>query len=178
MRDWAGQGLASRSTQDQIVIYLVKTEGLPYYKLGFTEVNLADRIANLQCGNPHKIQHIASWDGGYLEESLIHAAMRDNVMLGEWYVLPNSPLRTIRYLLWKDGEDMPEINAILETLPTHKGCYRMPPELNWEIEICRSRGMKYKEIAKALNVSEVSIKNNLTPGYRNNMIRHKKRIQK
>ena len=157
------------------MIYLLKTEGLPYYKLGYTESNLEDRIASLQCGNPHTIKSVATFDGGFLEESLIHAALRDNVVLGEWYVMQHSPLRTIRYLLWRDGEEMPQIDKILEPLPDHKGCYRMPPEINWEIEILRSRGLKYREIVDALGVSEVCIKNNLTPGYRNNMIRFKKR---
>jgi|14_taG_2_1085336.scaffolds.fasta_scaffold00450_16 hypothetical protein len=157
------------------MIYLLKTEGLPYYKLGFTESNLEERILNLQCGNPHTIKSVATFEGGFLEESLIHAALRDNVALGEWYVMQQAPLRTIRYLLWRDGESMPQINEILEPLPDHKGCYRMPPEINWEIEILRSRGLKYREIVDALGVSEVCIKNNLTPGYRNNMIRFKKR---
>ncbi len=73
-------------------IYIVKSS--EYYKIGMTKGSLADRVAQLQTGNPLKIEQIAFaevYDAPKIER-LIHKELDVRRLSGEWFNLDEDML--------------------------------------------------------------------------------------
>lgn len=68
------------------MIYIVQTNNQARIKIGFTSgASVFDRIAQLQTGNPEKIEPVFTADGTIQQEKALHAAMG---RLLEWSHLP------------------------------------------------------------------------------------------
>ena len=140
------------------MIYFLQMQNTPYYKVGWTEVDPQDRLENLQTGCPQKLVLHKCIPGGTVREAYIHAALNDFHANGEWFIIPRSPIRFIRYQLWKAGQDVQCFEEHLEPLPDLTKSHRIPPEYNWEMEMMRARDIPYSRIMETLGVSDTAIK--------------------
>ncbi len=160
------------------MIYVFRMQGTSYYKLGVTEQDASQRLQQVQTSCPLEVEVYRLFPGGLIEESIIHAALNDYRSYGEWFFIPRSPIRFLRHRLWRAGQEIKELEDILEPLPTRETGRRMKPEYDWEIEIQRSRGKTYPEISKLVGVSEWAVKNCCLQDYKYRNIRSRSEKQR
>ncbi|WP_107500574.1 GIY-YIG nuclease family protein [Streptomyces sp. sk226] len=65
---------------------------VPYVKIGYTQ-DVWDRLRELQCGNPFELRVLSFLPGGREAEALIHCALVNHRVRGEWFHLGNDPLK-------------------------------------------------------------------------------------
>jgi len=160
------------------MIYFLQMQNTPYYKVGWTEVDPQDRLENLQTGCPQKLVLHKCIPGGTVREAYIHAALNDFHANGEWFIIPRSPVRFIRYQLWKAGQDVRCFEEHLEPLPDLNKSHRIPPEYNWEMEMMRAKDIPYSRIMETLGVSDTAIKMASITEYKYRTIRQKSERKK
>lgn len=68
-------------------IYFISRPDDPTYpvKVGYTGASLYMRVANVQVGNPHRLDVIASCDAHYTVELKLHLRLGEGRLLGEWF---------------------------------------------------------------------------------------------
>lgn len=160
------------------MIYFLQMSGTPYYKVGLTDRHPQERLEDLQTGCPQDLRIHCAIPGGTVEESFIHAALHDFHASGEWFIIPRSPIRFIRYQLWKAEQDISDFEDHLEPLPKIQKSHRTPPEIAWEIQIMRSRDYSYAQISEILGVSDTTIKMSTLPKYKYSTIKQKSQRKK
>lgn len=160
------------------MIYFLQMENTPYYKVGYSDGKAYTRLEDLQTGCPQKLVMHTCIPGDTIRESFIHAALHDFHVNGEWFIIPRSPVRFIRYQLWKANQDVSDFDEFLEPLPSLERSHRIPPEYNWEMEMMRARDVSYSEIMKTLGVSDTAIKMASKPEYKYRTIRQKSERKK
>ena len=159
------------------MVYLFRLESTPYYKVGVTD-DVEQRRISVQTACPMRVELYLTFEGGIIEESTIHAALNDYHLSGEWFFIPTSPVRFIRHRLWREGQRIDALEDQLEPLPERIPGQRLPPEYTWEIQILRSQGKTYPEIAEVTGVSQWSVKNCCAKGYKYNTIRMRSEKQR
>jgi len=160
------------------MIYVLHMTGTHFYKVGMTERDPMARLHDLQTGCPHKLELYSSFPGDCVDEAIIHTVLNECMMQMEWFLIPRSPIRFIYYRLWKAGVPNKALEDHLEPLPDKRKSHRLPAEINWEIEMMRSKGATYSDITEALDVSDVSVKNICCPGYLYRTLRQKSQRKK
>ena len=160
------------------MIYFLQMANTPYYKVGWTEGDPKSRLEDLQTGCPQKLVLHKCIPGGTVREAYIHAALNDFHADGEWFVIPRSPIRLVRYQLWKAGQDASCFDDYLEPFPEKIKSQRMPPEYNWEMEMMRARDIPYSRIMEDLGVSDTAIKMATITEYKYRTIRQKSERKK
>ncbi|WP_091774781.1 GIY-YIG nuclease family protein [Methylobacterium sp. UNC378MF] len=68
-------------------IYFISRPDDPSYpvKVGYTGASLYMRVANVQVGNPHRLDVIASCEAHYTTELKLHLRLGEGRLLGEWF---------------------------------------------------------------------------------------------
>jgi hypothetical protein len=67
-------------------VYLVHAVNTHLFKIGFS-LNPEKRLAELQTGNPHKLQIVKTWRGSVHSERAIHRQFQSTKRAGEWFLL-------------------------------------------------------------------------------------------
>jgi len=80
-----------------VSVYLI-TDG-EYYKIGYTDLQVERRIAELQTGNPRKLSVIAVLNGGRQLEQQFHAMFGHGRVGGEWFKLDQTDLA--KFICWE-----------------------------------------------------------------------------
>lgn len=77
-------------------VYLVENQG--YYKIGKAS-DIKSRMVSLQCGNPSELKLIAflNCKNNKEEEKRLHRLLNDFKYSREWFKLPNSIIRSLKY---------------------------------------------------------------------------------
>jgi predicted GIY-YIG superfamily endonuclease len=82
-------------------VYLIKCEGVNYYKIGISKSTPKNRLSNLQSGCPFKLDYvtIVHCDHYSLIEAQLHRKYRDKNIRGEWFELsPTDLIDVIEFL--------------------------------------------------------------------------------
>lgn len=78
-------------------------------KIGYTSGDPAERLKNLQTGNPNSLSLITSFPGDRCEEMRLHRKFADKRLSGEWFALSPVDLAQLRpfseWLLLHVGQD-------------------------------------------------------------------------
>lgn len=69
------------------LIYFISCEELANYpvKIGFCAGELGKRLGELQVGNPHPLEVLATVYGSYRQEQSLHGVLADDRIGGEWF---------------------------------------------------------------------------------------------
>lgn len=67
------------------MIYLVWSEGTPFFKVGFTRGEAKARIAGMQTGCPHNLRLISFVEGDEITEKSLHKILKPLATRGEWF---------------------------------------------------------------------------------------------
>lgn len=84
------------------MIYAIRANGTPYIKFGYTsEINVRDRLGQLQTGCPYELEMVAVGMGGALEEAEIHATLEiaGKRHRGEWFIHSEATKAAIQWIL-------------------------------------------------------------------------------
>ena len=111
------------------IVYLIKDN--KFYKLGFSEKDIKERIAQLQTGNPHKLKYIhysqiKSPKHAYRLEQYLLRKYKEHSMIGEWISINEEQVNEIVFLMKCLSDETVydkymEYQATLKTLkPTSK----------------------------------------------------------
>ena len=68
-------------------VYVLRMSGTNYFKIGYTGTRVTDRVAQIQTGNPRKLEIVTSWEADYSVEQHIHELLSDFQTCGEWFDL-------------------------------------------------------------------------------------------
>lgn len=67
------------------MVYFIQDSVSLDIKIGFTEGPVAERLAALQTGNPHRLVLLAERLGGREEEKMLHTLCKGSRLVGEWF---------------------------------------------------------------------------------------------
>lgn len=67
------------------MIYVLRTKGAPFLKVGFTETDMERRMAGLQTGCPYELELIDVRSGTLQDEKYIHDDLKKFRTAGEWF---------------------------------------------------------------------------------------------
>ena len=76
------------------LVYIVEGVSTRMVKIG-SAINVAGRLANLQCGSPDKLNLLWSGSGGVNAETMAHREMASSRAHGEWFRPTTAILRLI-----------------------------------------------------------------------------------
>ena len=65
-------------------VYAIGSEDFPFVKIGHT-TNVAARLAQLQTGNPYRLEVLGTWPGTFALEQLVHQSFAFQRLRGEWF---------------------------------------------------------------------------------------------
>ena len=68
-------------------VYLIKDTKTGYIKIGFTSVDVNQRLKSLQTGNPSKLKLLKVYDGNMQDEQNLHKLFTNKKVGGEWFNL-------------------------------------------------------------------------------------------
>lgn len=79
-------------------VYVIRMGDTPYYKIGYTTSSVARRMAQLQTGNPFKLEIVKVFQGTTKDEAALHAkfANKRAPANNEWFILSTLDLLRIR----------------------------------------------------------------------------------
>jgi len=90
--------------------YVYIAQSGDYCKIGFTSHSPADRISQLQTGNPHPVKLVGMIPGTMRDEERLHAEFADKQVRGEWFALTPDDVQHIlsrkRELSWEQVEEI------------------------------------------------------------------------
>ena len=93
-------------------VYFIVPEDDEFMKIGFA-ADVESRIAQLQTGNPRRLQLVAAVSGTLRLEQEFHRIMRPYRTSGEWYKLEGAPRKLLTLL---EAGARPNTAAHLESL--------------------------------------------------------------
>lgn len=78
-----------RKTTRRPKVYVIRMVGTDYYKIGYTESNVSNRLKQLQTGNPHKLELVTWFYGTTADEGALHKdfAHKRAPAGNEWFAL-------------------------------------------------------------------------------------------
>ena len=93
-------------------VYIMEANGL--YKVGITHRSVAERVAELQTGNPYKISEVLVVDReDYANvEADIHAKYRHCRLVGEWFEFTSDELRDVTAYILDERKFVPTTTDI------------------------------------------------------------------
>ena len=69
------------------MIYLIKTKGNDFYKIGYTSDSINKRLKSIQTGCPYKLKVINKINGSMYQEKILHTLFKTQRTQGEWFRL-------------------------------------------------------------------------------------------
>ena len=69
------------------MIYLIKTKGNDFYKIGYTSDSINKRLKSIQTGCPYKPKVINKINGSMDQEKILHTLFKEHRTQGEWFRL-------------------------------------------------------------------------------------------
>jgi hypothetical protein len=85
-KGWKPTYFKTRS-RHKLTIYFISSDDLPDYpiKIGQTDGGIGERLATLQCGNPHRLRVLATDVGSNDTERWLHRDHHPARLNGEWF---------------------------------------------------------------------------------------------
>ena len=77
------------------MIYLIKTKGNDFYKIGYTSDSINKRLKSIQTGCPYKLKVINKINGSMEQEKILHTLFKEYRTQGEWFKLNKEHLNIL-----------------------------------------------------------------------------------
>ena len=77
------------------MIYLIKTKGNDFYKIGYTSDSVNKRLKSIQTCCPYKLKVINKINGAMEQEKILHTLFKEYRTQGEWFKLDKKHLNIL-----------------------------------------------------------------------------------
>lgn len=136
------------------MIYVLRTRGAPFIKIGFSESDIGSRIKTLQTGCPYEIELIHARPGDIKDEKEIHRKLSTHRASGEWFHMTTDSLGHFGLKYDQPPIDPLSVNHVLtmRQLKINKAfSFYRNSKTEWMItvdEFCKKYGCRFQELLK------------------------------